>query len=381
MKNILIVLALCVPFFAAAQKTMFVSASNIKVTVPNEGTYIYDKNAAVIYLNRSNSRFYLYVQQSASPLHNFRNSEVTVSGGTGISAYEKLDEIAALSSGGGGGGGGGVMQIDPTANTIKIDPLNNNVDAKLVNSSGAALSTNAGAVDNATLRVTLPSDVTPSFNQAQINGVAVTTGNGAATTGTARVSIATDGNRFVPVNSAGTNLSMDAGASSAATLRVIPSTDSKIQSVNSAGTNLAMNAGAADAATPRVITSSDSKIQLINGAGNALATNVGASDATVLRTTSTIVTNSTENLNNIIDVGGVAEPLFASNPSRLGFEIKNHGTTDLKYSIGGTASATVGAILSPGQGYSSPSHVSTSAAITVWSATTGHPFWSIQYAP
>lgn len=80
-----------------------------------------------------------------------------------------------------------------------------------------------------------------------------------------------------------------------------------------------------------------------------------------------------------ITTGGTAQTLLASNASRQGFEIQNNSTADLRFSIGGTASATVGFVLTAGSSYSSPATRTTTLPITIFGATTGQQFTFIQY--
>lgn len=86
-----------------------------------------------------------------------------------------------------------------------------------------------------------------------------------------------------------------------------------------------------------------------------------------------------QSITTTITTGGTAQTLFTANSSRQGFEIQNNSNTDLRFSIGGTASANNGFILIAGGSYSSPTSRTTTMPITIFGLTTGQQFTYIQY--
>jgi hypothetical protein len=80
-----------------------------------------------------------------------------------------------------------------------------------------------------------------------------------------------------------------------------------------------------------------------------------------------------------ITTGGTAQVLIAANATRQGFEIQNKSSGDIFFSIGGTASLTVGFKLVAGASYSSPATRVSTKAISIFGGTTGQLIEFIEY--
>lgn len=80
-----------------------------------------------------------------------------------------------------------------------------------------------------------------------------------------------------------------------------------------------------------------------------------------------------------ITTGGTAQVFLPQNVLRQGFEIMNKSASDLYFSIGGTASLTVGFKLVSGGSYSSPATRTSTKPISIWGATTSQAFTFIEY--
>lgn len=106
---------------------------------------------------------------------------------------------------------------------------------------------------------------------------------------------------------------------------------------------------------------------------------------------SNLFTTLTDNSGNVIDMsglgtttdksgtittGGVAQTAIALNAPRKGWCIQNPptATENLSVRVGGTASATTGTMLSPGQQACNQAALTDTAAISIFAATTGHVY-------
>jgi hypothetical protein len=85
------------------------------------------------------------------------------------------------------------------------------------------------------------------------------------------------------------------------------------------------------------------------------------------------------NVNGTITAGGTAQLLLAANNSRKGFEIQNLSSADLWLNFGGTAAVNSGFKLPANSTYTPPSNFISTAAISIFGATTGQQFSYIQY--
>lgn len=91
---------------------------------------------------------------------------------------------------------------------------------------------------------------------------------------------------------------------------------------------------------------------------------------------SSVISVTTTDKSGTLTLGGTAQAAIALNASRKGWCIQNPASAseDLFVRVNGTASATTGTDLSPGQAVcSSPSMVDT-AAVSVFAATTSHAY-------
>lgn len=136
-----------------------------------------------------------------------------------------------------------------------------------------------------------------------------------------------------------------------------------------AALGLAITAAAAHAASPVTI----------NNAANTSSACVVSSNLCVAIQSGSITpaTSATTDKGGTITSGGAAQTAIASNTARKSWCIQNDpaSTETLYVRVNGTASATSGVALSPGQQACNPPDLIDTAAVSVFAATTSHRWY------
>lgn len=293
---------------------------------------------------------------------------------------------------------GAVTTSSPTYTTGQTAPLSLDTTGALRITAPAASPVNVTVNSPPNDVLTGPTSLTGAGDvtvNSQGSGAAALqiTGTFTGLSGVVRGSV--DGATYVNIGAynANTGVTIAAGTTISATgIYVVPAAGYRtIQyhvtavSTGTAVVNLNSSAGALD--PPNAVTGSGKNENLTGVNGSTPLTGNGvtgsgslrvtvASDNTAFSTNTAPIGVTTTDKAGSISSGGVAQTAIASNASRKGWCVQNPSaaTEDLFVRANGTASATTGLDLPPGQQVcSGPTQVDTSA-ISVFAATTAHTF-------